>query len=75
MFKKERALVTIVFLGTMIATLAVAFLMVLNPTKKLVLLILIVVEFCSYVWYSLSFIPFGRRIAKKTCKKCVKDNA
>lgn len=78
MFKKTRVVVTIVFLGAMIATLLVAFLMPetpekANPTKRLLIMSLIIVQFCAYIWYSLSYIPFGRALAKKCCKKCVKD--
>ena len=73
MFKKTRVVVTIVFLASMVATLVVAFVMQDTPSKRLIIMSLIILQFCAYIWYSLSYIPFGRALAKKCCKKCVKD--
>ena len=76
MFQKTRVAVSIIFIGALIATLVVAFVMedsTENKSKRLIIMCLIIVQFCAYIWYSLSYIPFGRALAKKCCKKCVKD--
>lgn len=57
----------------MAATLVLAFVLTDGPVKRLSILAAMAVQFCSYFWYSLSFIPFGRTIAKKCCKKCIKQ--
>jgi len=33
-------------------------------------ILLIVVQFCALVWYTASYVPFGRALIVSTCKAC-----
>lgn len=71
MTKDTRLFATLLFFGAMILTLVAAF--ALGDKEKLQRLLItvgVVVQFCAYFWYSLTFIPFGRRIFKSMCKSC-----
>jgi len=52
----------------MIATLVVAFVPMDIGASLPLLLVLIIVQFCCMVWYTLSYIPYGRTTAK-TCMR------
>lgn len=52
---------TICYLVTLFLTLFIALYPVYIPGRYAILLILVIVQFFSYVWYSLSYIPFARR--------------
>ena len=72
MFQQTRWIATTLFLGSLIGTLV--FIFVVDFGKKLwwhkiVLFSLIALQFCSLIWYTLSYIPFGRTIFKKICCK------
>jgi len=60
----KRRIATLVFIGSMIMT----FVCVFAIKSKLLTLIFIVFQFVSYIWYVLSYIPYGREI----CSACVK---
>lgn len=62
MFAPVRVVATVMYLVTLGLTLFVA----LSPAARVpgrgaLLLVLVVLQFVSYVWYSLSYIPFARR--------------
>ncbi|CUG89071.1 Got1/Sft2-like family protein, putative [Bodo saltans] len=60
MFDKTRKDATLVYLASMLMTLFVAF-----ATRSAVLCALCgLVEYGALVWYSLSYIPYGREMAK-----------
>lgn len=63
MGKKHRIIPSIVYIVSIIATIVIA---VATGLKALVLLFLIIQVF-AYYWYTISFIPFGQKIAKKLC--------
>jgi len=66
---KSRAVATTLFLSSMFATLLTALLMKPEGSGKVALVILlIIVQFCSLVWYSASYIPFAQNIICSTCK-------
>jgi uncharacterized membrane protein YccF (DUF307 family) len=65
MFKKTRWVLTLIYLGSIIGTLLMAFLLPEN-LKSLVILMLIV-QIIAYYLYTFSFVPFGRKILKKFC--------
>lgn len=65
MFKKTRWVLTLLYLGSIIGTLVMAFLLPDN-LKGLVILML-VVQIITYYLYTFSFVPFGRKILKKCC--------
>lgn len=73
MFKATRWLVTTIFLLALAATIAVAFLLKGKKVQKPLILTLVLIQFCAYFWYCLTYIPFGRRLFKKACKTCFKD--
>ena len=64
MFKETRLIATIVYLGALVMTLVSAILL----RNALLTLICVSVQFCAYIWYAASYIPFGRKIIKKCCK-------
>jgi uncharacterized membrane protein YccF (DUF307 family) len=66
MFKKTRWILTLLYLGAIAGTIAMAFLLP-DHLKGLVILMLVVQIICYYL-YTLSYIPFGRQIIKKFCK-------
>eukprot|EP00752_Nemacystus_decipiens_P010700 g9529.t1 len=62
MFAPVRAVATSIYLITLAATLFVALSPYASvPGRGFLLLCLVVVQFLSYVWYTLSFVPFARR--------------
>ena len=67
MFKNTRYLATLLFLGSLIGTIVFCFFYEKKIWQKLVLLSLIVLQFCALFWYTLSYIPFGRTLCKKIC--------
>ncbi len=71
MFKETRIVATILFLGSLIGTLVFVFLVDMKNNQKwwhrLALFGLIALQFFTLFWYTLSYVPFGRRIFKKIC--------
>ena len=71
MFKQTRFVATCLFLLSLIGTIVFVFVVYDSDNKiwwhKLVLLLLIFLQFCTLIWYTLSYIPFGRKICKKIC--------
>ncbi len=56
---------TLVYLVLLILTLIVSFVRI--PMQGFVLLVLVIMQFSAFVWYSLSYIPYGRAYVKKIC--------
>lgn len=67
MKKKSRIIPSIVYVLSIILTIVVA---VVTQIKGLVFLFLVIQVF-AYYWYTISFIPFGQKILKKTCECCI----
>jgi len=61
---KNRALSFIVFLTTMLLTTCAVFSSSL-PLRGLTVLLLVAAQWCAQVWYILSYIPYGHRIARR----------
>ena len=73
MFARKRIIVTLVLLSSIVATLVFAFALQSDETADaIVVLLCILVEYCAFFWYSLSYIPFGREIFCKCFKNCLK---
>ena len=71
MFEKKRIIATIVFLVSLIATLILVFTFQ-DPEKawkKIVLIVLIIVQYIAFFWYCLSYIPYGQKMLEG-CVKC-----
>ncbi|CAK63151.1 unnamed protein product (macronuclear) [Paramecium tetraurelia] len=66
MADKSRLISTIIFFSTLIVTLVLAF----ATDLTFLTLLMTLVQFCAYVWYVLSFIPFGQRMLKKFFSSC-----
>jgi len=62
MFKPVRVIATIVFLGSIGMVFVAAFVLA-NP---LLCIIMVIVEFLAYTWYTLSYIPYARTAVLKT---------
>ena len=67
MVNKKRRYTSLVFFLTILLTLIVAF-FVKSNIKRVFMLILIIIQYCAFFWYSLSYIPFARTCFKKCCK-------
>ena len=66
MFHKNRAAATCIYLGALIATLAVAF----TVKNGLLVLALVLVQFLALLWYTASYIPFARQLITRAVKGC-----
>jgi Got1/Sft2-like family len=65
MFDERRKLTATVYLSCMVATLVVVFLPLPWASKLATLVLLLLTQCGASFWYSLSYIPFGRRTVKK----------
>lgn len=61
MFSPVRVCATLVYLISLGLTLTVALTPMYVPARGPLLVILVVIQFLSYVWYTLSYVPFARR--------------
>jgi hypothetical protein len=66
MFHPNRALATCIYLGALVATLAVAF----TLKNGMLVLALVLVQLLALFWYSLSYIPFGRALVTRAVRGC-----
>ena len=69
MFARKRFWVALVLVLSIIATL-VCGLTMKKPWGPVTVLTCIIIQWSAFIWYSLSYIPFGRKIAKKIIKGC-----
>ena len=65
MMKPERKLTSIILFISMFLCLILAF----TGVSKLIIMIFIIVQFISLLWYVLSYIPG----AQKLCSSCIKS--
>lgn len=70
MMKDTRLAATLFYFSGMILTLVAAFAIKNERLQRLLVILGVVIQFCAYFWYNLTFIPFGRRIFKAMCRKC-----
>lgn len=71
MFDKRRKMVSIVYLSCLSSTLLVVFIPLPWALKLAILVGLLITQCGANVWYSLSYIPYGRKTALKILKKFV----
>ena len=69
MFKPSRFLTTFIFLCALALTLIAALIL----KSRLLTLVFMIIEIVAYVWYVLSYLPFGQKIVIKICGAWCKD--
>ena len=69
MFDDTRKFTTIVFLSALLFSIIICFIKFDKRPKLTILIMLLLVQFVSSIWYSLSYIPFARRTVLKCCEK------
>jgi Got1/Sft2-like family len=69
MFDEKRRQTSIIYLSCLVATLVVIFLPLPSAIKLILLLLLMLTQFCASVWYTLSYIPYGRRTVSRFLKR------
>ena len=72
MSKEGRRVTSIVYVLSLLVTLVVCFLTFpddLRALQALIIIVCLVLQFGAMVWYSLSYIPYGRATAKSCCVK------
>ena len=74
MFDEKRRMTSIVYLSCLGATLAVVFIPLQWAIKLFVLIGLLVTQCGANIWYSLSYIPYGRRTALNVIKRTLGMN-
>mmetsp|Transcript_34916 Transcript_34916/g.31442 ORF Transcript_34916/g.31442 Transcript_34916/m.31442 type:complete len:162 (-) Transcript_34916:25-510(-) len=72
MGKPTRLVTTIVYISSMVAILVCVLFLDVPP---IVLLLLVIVELCAFVWYCASYIPYGRKCLKMCFKKTINGGA
>ena len=65
MMDEKRKTTAIVYVSCLLLTIIVVFLPIEQVIKLTLLLLFIFIQICAQVWYTLSYIPLGRRTAKK----------
>jgi hypothetical protein len=71
MFDEKRRMTSIVYLSCLGATLGVVFIPLQWAIKLAVLICLLLTQCGANMWYSLSYIPYGRRTALNVIKRTV----
>ena len=66
MLDPKRATVSLVFIASMVMTLVSALVLKSN----ILVIVCTAIQFCSLVWYVLSYIPYGRQYCMKCIKSC-----
>ncbi|POM76534.1 Transmembrane protein [Phytophthora palmivora] len=68
MLSRKRSVTGRTWMGSLALTIIVAFLW---PSHWFIVILLLIVQFGSMIWYSLSYIPFGRKFIHKYMAKRV----
>jgi hypothetical protein len=59
MFKPVRVVATLILFGAIAMTFMGAFLL----NNAVLCLVMVIVEYLAYIWYSLSYIPYARTVS------------
>jgi hypothetical protein len=74
MLKPTRYIAAIIFVLSMIGTLCACFAMdETNKSRGIVIIVCVIVQFCALWWYSLSYIPFARKMVSSLIGRCFKS--
>jgi hypothetical protein len=65
MFDEKRRTTSIVYLSTLGTSVVVCFIPLPAVVKMIVLLLLLLVQMSASLWYTLSYIPYGRATARR----------
>lgn len=60
MFKPVRVVATLILFGAIAMTFMGAFLL----NNAVLCLVMVIVEYLAYIWYSLSYIPYARTVSR-----------
>lgn len=66
MFKPVRRVAALIWISSMILTIIVALTL---PRAGLLVLLLVMVQYSAMLWYGATYIPYGRAMLRKCCKK------
>jgi len=69
MFDEKRRTVSIVYLSCLCSTLVVVFIPLYWALKLAIIITLLITQCSANIWYSLSYIPYGRRTALNFMKR------
>jgi hypothetical protein len=68
MFAPARLISTIIYLAALGLTIFVA----IKTHNALLVLLMVVIQFCAIVWYVASYLPFAQTLIKHSCGACAK---
>ena len=68
MFDEKRSTTSIIYLSTLGTSIVVCFVPFPALPKMGVLVLLLLVQMCASLWYTLSYVPYGRATAKRMLK-------
>lgn len=71
MAKPTRFIAAIVYVLSLIGTLVACF--AIDPPSAILCIICVIVQFCALWWYSLSYIPFARKMVSSLLGRCIKS--
>ena len=71
MFDEKRQTTSIIYLSTLGTSIVVCFLPVPALPKMGVLVMLLLVQMCASLWYTLSYVPYGRATAKRMLRSVI----
>lgn len=71
MFDEKRFLTSVTYLSCLGATLVIIFIPMPGSLKFIIILLLTLAQFCASSWYTLSYIPYGRRTALRFIKRAL----
>ena len=69
MMDEKRRLTSTTYLGCLAATLIIVFIPLPWAPKLAILVVLIITQCCASFWYSLSYVPYGRRTVLNVIKR------
>jgi hypothetical protein len=69
MFDEKRRITSIVYLSCLGSILVIVFLPLPGAIKLITLLLLTIAQFSASTWYTLSYVPYGRRTLLKFLKR------
>ena len=73
MFDEKRRITSIVYLSCLTTTIIIIFVPFgpYGSVKLIILVVLLLIQFCASIWYTLSYIPYGRRAFTRFAKGLV----